>query len=408
MKEKLNNYFKENQEEIKNYTIGLLTEMVREKTVNAGRESLKDFPYLTIPGEESKVAKIVIKELEKYGIKYEVRELIEGRANVIGYYGEGEPSILIGCHTDIVPPGDGWDTDPFEPYVKDGKVYGRGVLDNKGPLACSLVTLKIFKELGINLKGTFMLGAIVSEEFREKGEMDPGIEFLIKNKYITPTYAIIPDIGENMEKIDIAEKGRLVVKITSIGKQAHGSTPERGINAVVMMSEYLTKFKNLKMDYSEHKYLGHPSLNVGVIKGGSAANIVPAKCEVLLDIRYLPSQTKEGILDELKELSKYVEGTFEFEIQQVSYPHEIEPDNILINVIQNNSRDILGFTPEPFGLGGGTFAKSFNLAGIKAVGFGPGDDFAFHVANEYVEIKQLVDFSHLLGTIAIDLLGVKG
>ena len=102
-----------------------------------------------------------------------------------------------------------------------------------------------------------------------------------------------------------------------------------------------------------------------------------------------------------------MEGTFDFEIQSRSYPHEIDPENMLVKVIQENSSNILGFTPEPFGLGGGTFAKAFSLAGIKAVGFGPGDDTAFHMANEYVEIKQLVDFSELLGSIAIDLLGVE-
>lgn len=407
MKEKFKAYFQKNRDEITGYIIDLITEMVREKTVNAGKESLKEFPYLTIPGEESKVGKIVMRELDKYGIDYEEKAMTKGRGNVIGYYGKGDPSLLVGTHMDIVPPGDGWDTDPFEAYVKDGKIYGRGVLDNKGPLAVSMVTVKLLKELGIKLKGTFIIGAIVSEEFREKDEMDPGIEFLMKNKLVSPTYAIIPDIGENMKKIDIAEKGRMVVKVTATGKQAHGSTPERGVNAVTMMGHYLAKLKDLKMSYTEHNYLGHPSINPGVIRGGSAANIVPAKCDLLIDIRYLPSQTADGVIQELRDLSGSVEGQFDFEIQQCSKPHEIDPDNILVKIAQENSRDILGFTPEPFGLGGGTFAKSFNLAGIKAIGFGPGDDFAFHVSNEYVEIKQLVDFALLLGCIAIDLLGVE-
>jgi len=407
MKEKLKAFFEEKREAITKYTVDLITEMVREKTVNAGKDRLSEFPYLTIPGEESRVGKIVKRELDSIGIPCEERTLVEGRGNVIGYYGKGKLSLMVGTHMDIVPPGDGWDTDPFEAYVKDGKIYGRGVLDNKGPLVCTIVTAKVLKEMGIKLKGTFIIGAIVSEEHREKGEMDPGIEYLMKNKFVSPTYAIIPDIGENMKKIDIAEKGRIVVKITSIGKQAHGSTPERGINAVVMMGEYLAKLKNFKMSYTEHNYLGHPSINPGVVRGGSAANIVPAKCELQLDIRILPSQTPEGVVEELKELAKEVDGKFEFEILQASIPHEIDPDNILVKLIQKNSQDIIGVKPEPIGMGGGTFAKSFNLAGIKAVGFGPGDDNAFHVANEFVEIKQLVDFSHLLGAIAIDLLGVE-
>jgi len=109
---------------------------------------------------------------------------------------------------------------------------------------------------------------------------------------------------------------------------------------------------------------------------------------------------------ELNDLSagmKYFDK-IEFFYDRPSLPHQVPADNTLVKLIQKNSKEILGKTPEPFGMGGGTFAKSFNLAGITAVGFGPGDDNAFHVANKSVEINQLVDFSHLIGAIGIDLL----
>ncbi|HAZ15011.1 MAG: hypothetical protein A2X86_22015 [Bdellovibrionales bacterium GWA2_49_15] len=404
MKNKLKNYFVTNSNQISEYTVQVLTEMVSQKTVNVPKGNLSEHPYLSIPGGESAVVEIVKRELEKLGIKYEVFESVKGRANILATFGGEGTSLLVASHMDVVPAGDGWNSDPFAAFVKDGFIFGRGVLDNKGPLAATLACLKAFKESGIQLKGKFILGAIANEEFREPGEEDPGLEYLLNNHFLKPTYAIIPDIGENMKKIDIAEKGRLQIKVTAHGKQAHGSTPDRGVNAISLMSEFLVKMKKFKMKYRAHKYLKSPTFNIGIIKGGQVSNIVPALCEVTLDIRSLPGQTAQGIVKELKTLSRGIKGKFEFKIEGCSLPHEVNPDNILVKLIQANSKNILGQTPKPIGMGGGTFAKGFNQAGIPAVGFGPGDDTAFHVANEYVEVKQLVQFAHLIGAIAIDLL----
>jgi acetylornithine deacetylase/succinyl-diaminopimelate desuccinylase-like protein len=82
----------------------------------------------------------------------------------------------------------------------------------------------------------------------------------------------------------------------------------------------------------------------------------------------------------------------------------MDPANELVAAIQDNTMNLLGFRPEPFGMGGGTFAKTLNLAGISAVGWGPGSEDAFHVANEWVEVRQLVDFCQLTCLIAVDML----
>ena len=98
-------------------------------------------------------------------------------------------------------------------------------------------------------------------------------------------------------------------------------------------------------------------------------------------------------------------STDPFEVVGSSKPHGIDPDNELVRTIQKNGEDILGFKPEPFGLGGGTFAKGLCFSGSLAVGWGIGCEDTFHVADEYIEIKQLMDFSLLTCLLAIDLLG---
>ncbi len=124
------------------------------------------------------------------------------------------------------------------------------------------------------------------------------------------------------------------------------------------------------------------------------------------DIRTVPGMTREGVVAQLEGCGTAVkDGVFNFEVMSWNEPHSIDPKNELVKAIQANAAEILGFTPEPFGMGGGTYAKTLNLGGVLAVGWGPGDDEAFHVANESVEIAQLVDFALLTGLIAFDLIG---
>ncbi len=409
-KEKINQYFKENQEQLKNRLIGLVREMVKEKTVNVVSEKLAEHPYLKIRGEEYRVAKIVKREFEKSGIPYDEFARMEGRPNVIGRLGSGNnngKSLLMPGHMDIVPAGEGWDTDPFEVIEKDGKLYGRGTLDNKGPLASILVAAQVLKKLNLDaeLHGELLIAALADEEAEDPDGIDYGIGYLMEEKLIHPTYSVIPDIGENMKRIDIAEKGRTVIKINAYGKQAHGSTPERGINAIYMMAKLVTEIEKLKMTYRVHPVLGHPSLNTGEIHGGAAPNIVPGTCTIYIDIRTVPGMTKESVIAELQSCVDKVEsGKFETEVMSWNDPHGIDPDNEVVRAIQKNAREILGFEPEPFGMGGGTYAKTLNLNGVLAVGWGPGDDEAFHVANEFVATRQLIDFTRLTCLLALDLL----
>ena len=98
---------------------------------------------------------------------------------------------------------------------------------------------------------------------------------------------------------------------------------------------------------------------------------------------------------------------FEIRVGHDAPPHAIDADNPLVHAVQRCAEPVLGFVPQPFGMGGGTFAKAFNLGGIPAVGWGPGDDEAFHVVDEYVPVEQLVDFAECLALLAMDLLGTR-
>ena len=410
MKSKIREYFKAHRDEIRKKSLKLLSEMVAVRSVNCGKAQLSDHPYLKISGEESKVVDILKRYFDAAGIDYKVYEMIEGRGNIIATYGEGEKSLCIGCHLDVVPAGERaeWASDPWVMTEKDGKVYGRGVMDNKGQSVACVMAMELLKNAGVSLKGELVLAALAGEEFREKDEPDPGIAFVTSKGYLKPTFAIIPDIGWHMMKIDIAEKGRTVIKVKSHGKQAHGSTPELGINAIEKLAHFIAKVEKFELKHEHHPILKKPSVNLGIIRGGSAANNVANYAEAIYDIRYVPGQSAEGIVADMRSCTEGIkDGRFEFEILDNNPPHQVDPDNILVKTIQSNAREIIGREPEPFGMGGGTFAKPFNLAGILAVGFGPGDADDFHVANEALDIEEMLQFIELIACISCDLLGVN-
>ncbi|MBN2432095.1 MAG: M20/M25/M40 family metallo-hydrolase [Acidobacteria bacterium] len=408
MKQRLIQYFTQNRERIAADIVRLMSAFVAERTINVISERLADYPFLKCRGEEYRVAELVKQEFRRFGIRFTEYARRPERPNVVGTVGRDEAGtrLLLAAHMDIVPAGDGWTTDPYHVTIRDGIAYGRGVLDNKGPLAAIIVAGGILTELFGDrpMAGQLLIAALADEEVTDPDGIDYGIEYLLTERLIRPSHAIIPDIGGDMRQIDVAEKGQAVIRITAQGRQAHGSTPEQGINAIYRMASLVRELERLVLDYTPHAVLGIPTLNLGEIHGGAAPNIVPGECTIHLDIRTVPGLTRQSLEHQLQKCLVQVDGSFRMETISWSEPHQLDPDNEVVRAIQNNSLNLLGFRPEPFGMGGGTFAKTLNLAGIAAVGWGPGSENAFHVTDEWMEIRQLVDFALLICLISWDLL----
>jgi len=408
LKEKIIRYFEENQPRISREITDLVAEMVRQKTVNVVSNKLAEHPYLEERGEEYRVAEIVKREFEKWSIPFQVHARHEKRPNVIGNIGSGRNGkiLFLPGHMDVVPAGEGWNSDPFEPVIEDGKMFGRGTLDNKGPLAAAMMAGKILKDVvgDENIGGLLQVAALADEEATDPDGVDYGIEYLLEEGLISPTYAIVPDVGYNMEKIEIAEKGKVNYKITTRGKQAHGSTPELGVNAIYPMAKVVSLIEAIKLESKEDPAFDtQATINLGEIHGGTTSNTVPNQCHIVLDIRIMPDQTPEGVQKELEDLCKRVGDDITVEIMEQSRAHKVNPESVLVKKIQENCKRVRHHEPGLIGFGGITFAKSLNLNGVEAVGFGPGDDTAFHVENECVEIRQLIDFTRIICLITLDL-----
>ncbi|WP_347272733.1 ArgE/DapE family deacylase [Candidatus Kuenenia sp.] len=361
------------------------------------------------PGNEILAVSLVEEYFKRLKIPYEIFEKTKSRTNIIGYIGKRErsrerPSLLVACHLDVVPAGDGWQSDPFCAHVENGRIFGRGSSDNKGQMASMMAVAKYLKENESGLKGLFLLAGVADEE---RGSA-LGMEYLLDECGIHADYAIIPDVANNMQMIDVTEKGALFLEITSFGKQAHGSTPDRGVNAVWNMITFLNQIRHYKFRHAFHPLHSPPTMNLGSIHGGTVANTVPAICKAQIDLRYLPGDSPTDIINDIRSIMKEVEGQhsarFELKITSDQPSTNIPVDNPLVEIITKHTEAILGTKPKPMGQSGSTVTKQLIQKGITAVGFGPGDHDEAHAANESISIQELIDFAKIMALISWDML----
>ncbi len=198
-------------------------------------------------------------------------------------------------------------------------------------------------------------------------------------------------------------EGRAVVKITSIGRQAHGSTPERGVNAVYRMARLVTRIETLQLVHDVHPQLGAPTLNLGEIHGGAAPNIVPGECVAYLDIRTVPGMTRQQVEDQLLACCREEAGSS----SSSSRPGPSRTRWIrTIPWSTPSSGSAARFWISARGVRDGRrhVRQGAQRPRRDRRGGGPGDDEAFHVTNEFVEVAQLVDFCQLVCR-GLDLLG---
>ena len=395
------------------FIVDLTVRVCRERTVNYFPE---DFPGggpdgMRFPGEEGKVVAILADELTKIGVRYTTHAKVPGRDCLLASVGQRLPGyreLLVLLHTDTVPSGapSDWKFAPFEPFEKDGKLFGRGVLDDKGPLVSAFAALRILKEHEHLIKGAFTFGAVGDEEVG----VGVGLPYLIEQGLIRCTDAVVPDIAGNMKEINIAEKGRALLKVRTRGKQAHAMDPSKGVNAIHAMARVLAAIEKVALTHVIHPILGGPTLNTGLVRGGVAPNAVPADCETTLDIRYVPGQTAEGIRAEIQKAAEAaiagpggLPGSgVTVEVIQNALPCEVSPEAPIVKRILRHAPDA-----KIVGSGGGTFAKDLVLMGVDAVGWAPGDEETYHQPNEEVEVEQLVTYAGRLANLALEITSEK-
>ncbi len=323
------------------------------------------------------------------------------RPNIVAIKkGSTDKNVLILVHMDIVPEGDldEWDTDPYEPVFKDGKIYGRGAEDNGQALISALYAAKALTLSDITPKYNLKV-ILVSDE--ETGS-EYGVEHILDEGLVSQDdLVIVPDHSEDHgKKIVITEKSAVWVKITVHGKQGHAAMPDQAINANRLVSRYISTIDTLLHTKfcTRNEYFSPPYSTFEPTKRLSNVpntNTIPGKEVQFFDCRVVPevslSDVKRMIEETAKELCAHTDATMEIDytMEKESPPGTPEDAEVVLK-LRATIEEVLGFTPELCGIGGGTVASHFRERNIPAVVWSTSDEIP-HQPNEYSVLDYMVD-----------------
>jgi acetylornithine deacetylase len=264
---------------------------------------------------------------------------VEGRPNVIGRVGGGAgPTLVLNAHLDTV--GVGAMRGPFTPFVDDhGRLHGRGAVDTKGGLAALMVATS--RLAAVDLPGTVLLTCVADEEWGSIGTEAAAAEF--------PADAAIVSEPTDLEVV-VAHQGFAWIEIETIGRAAHGSRPDLGIDAITMMGPVLAGLSDLAATIARregHPRLGPGSMHASLISGGQEASTYPPSCTVGIERRTIPGETGADALAEVETMLEGIAsrdrdfvGGATLGFERPAY--EIAADHPLTRLLVRHGESVLG------------------------------------------------------------------
>ncbi len=379
-----------------NLIIKDLVEMIGIKSENPFNEEAR------VGFREKEMADFFISRMESLRLKTKYKEILKGRPNVFGFM-EGKNkkgSLMLAGHLDTARTA-GY-PEAYDIRVQNGNIYGRGSCDMKAALAAYLETVRLLRDGNVTLKGELILAGIIDEEYQLIGSKDIGKNGPKADQGI---------IGEPTDlKICPSNKGRISTLITTKGKAMHTSVPEKGDNAILRMGliiRALSEYNNDLMKREPHYLCGTPRFSLGVIQGGVQVNMVPDFCQLEVDRRTLPCETKDQVYAELHSLLRPLiaeDPKFNYEITEPTWyvsPNDITIDQPVVQSLTAGAKEIYGQTGMISCFPGGSDAPNM---GFPTVVCGPGSISQAHTTCEYVHIDQVIDSVKLYLWAVLDLL----
>lgn len=340
------------------------------------------------PGKERNVAMVLSNHLAEYGIHHTEVGDNSNRPNLVFSTHDGDfGDLLLHGHMDTVPVGsrDNWSYDPFGAEVSSGRLYGRGACDMKGSLAALAETMILYKEEGHQMP---LVMLATSDEEAGLG----GAREVAASSSLT---GIKWGICAEPTSLDIllGGKGTFWVKLVAKGKSAHGSRPKEGVNAISLCMEALEIITGEQYEYKQ-SLLGDPTINIGVIEGGSKINVVPEQCQAQIDMRIVEGQTPESILESMKNRLKDegLGNSIDFEIIDTTPPVLTQRNAEIVVVATEAVKKVTGSAPQ---LSTATYGTDSSIlqpeVGITNIICGPGSIEQAHQPDEFIEIEELLN-----------------
>lgn len=400
-------------------------------------QRLVRIPTVNPPGENyADCANLIGAKLKEFG--YEVEFITaEGlpectsqnpRVNVIGRMkgARANPALHFNGHIDVVPAGAGWSVDPFAAIVRDGRIYGRGVTDQKAGIAASIFAVEAIRRAGLKLAGSIEQSATVDEE---SGGF-AGVAYLARNGHIrraTIDYVVITE-PLDYDRICLGHRGVYWFEVVMHGRTAHGSMPFLGASAIDRMARFIADIESeLKPKLASRKTeipvepdrARSATINVNAIFGGQPIDAlqtpcVADHCRAIFDRRFLLEERLEDVRDEFVRLlersrNQGEEIRYELNDLMIVHPTMTAPESDLVTKMASAIAASVGRKPSLIASPGTYDQKHFTrLAEIdQCIAYGPGILNLAHQSDEYCEIEHLILSCKAMALGAMRLLGAN-
>lgn len=362
------------------------------------------------PGNEGECSRFIAEWFKDHGIEaHLVGEPYPSRPQSVAHVGEGDPTIVLNGHTDVVPAGDPeeWIHDPYAAEIEDGKLYGRGSVDMKAGLAIAMLAAVSLREPLENgdLNGSIVVHAAIGEETG-----DPGTKTLLETGY-DGDYGVVLEPTELRTATSV--KGLLWYDITIQGNPAHASQPNQGSNALLNTLPVIQAFREYdeQVQMRNDDLVGNAHATLTQFSAGVGDNkaVIPGNATLTIDRRILPSESVADVDEEIASILGDVVQTYNVEAEwtrSATYESAAIPtDSNLATAFRDASYEIADISRDPWGITVATDTRNFiNDAGMPAITWGPGNINQAHTRGEYVDLDEVATGAVILEQALKELL----
>lgn len=373
----------------------LLTPELKKAVIEFAQSLVRIKSY---SGQEEEAIKFVEQRMKSLGYD---EVIIDAMGNLVGRIGDGEKVIMFDSHVDTVEVNDGeeWEFPPFGGQVDNNRLHGRGSVDMKSSVAASIYAGALSKKLGFANGKTVYVSCTVFEEDCD-GE---NLKHLFKELDIRPDYMVICEPSNN--NITLGHKGKAQIVIKTHGVSAHAAAPEKGVNAVYEMADIIQCVEKTNQEIKPLNGMKGTLVLSNISSVSASLNAVPSECEIYLDRRMVPGETEESVKQEMEELIKGKNASWEIgtlyrkswtgldinydpfhPAWKIDLEHELTQACIkaykISFVEKPNEFNFWDFS---------TNAVTPVSMGIPTIGFGPGDSKLAHMRNESCQTQQILD-----------------
>lgn len=350
-------------------------------------------------GGEGAIADFCAGWLAGRGVEVHRLESRPGRPSIVGVHRGtgGGRSIMLNGHYDTVTLA-GYDGDPLEPRIENGKVFGRGSFDMKGGLAAAMAVTA--RAAALDQRGDVLVACVADEEYASRGTEEVLAHFTADAGIVTEPSHL---------ELTLAHKGFAWFDVVIEGRAAHGSRPDLGIDAIARAGHFLVAIDEWGSRLAQgrhHPVLGPGTVHASMIRGGEEPSSYPAECRVTIERRTIPGETGDTVEAELIAILDGLSASvpdFRYRLERglERPPFEADPSHPVVTTLSKHATAILNHPPAVRGEPFWTDCALMQAAGIPVLMFGA-DGGGAHAATEWTTIESVHTLTAILEATVAD------